>query len=116
MLTAAHCQAGIFGKLQVVLGGYSIDYIEANKNKSIMINVVRTVIHPRFDEDRLINDIALIELESAVEYTDDISPICMPKRNDSFNGRDGYVSGFGQLSYRKNDLILNYFLILNHNF
>ena len=47
----------------------------------------------------LINDIALVELESEVSFNDNMKPVCLPKSNTNFApGKICTVTGFGRTS------------------
>ena len=42
------------------------------------------------------NDIALLKLETPVEFTPEISPACIPKSGESFTAEDNcWISGWG---------------------
>jgi len=101
VLTAAHCQAGWFGSLDVILGEHDINKFRADPNDSKLIRKAqRVIIHPGFNRFLLSDDIALIELEDTVEFGDNIQPICLPEIDEDFSGQMGFVSGWGYTSYR----------------
>lgn len=58
--------------------------------------------HPKFQRHGFYNDIGLIELKSAVDYDDLISPVCLPSEYDLKRDMSGYMAtvlGWGTLSY-----------------
>jgi len=78
ILTAAHCfmfeanktkygvQLGVFNKTNIDEPG--------QQHKEI----AELLLHPKWDTKTLAYDIALLKLENPVEFTDHISPICLP--------------------------------------
>lgn len=59
--------------------------------------VKRVVRHRSFDPRTLYNDIALLTLESPVQYSRSVRPICLPSINKAYSGTWGVVSGWGSL-------------------
>lgn len=96
-ITAAHCSAGWLGSLVVVLGEHDIG--SENDASPIERKVRRIVVHPEFDRVRLENDIALVELDSAVTFSRNVQPICLPRANDDFADQSAFVSGWGRTDY-----------------
>lgn len=108
VITAAHCNSGLFGSLQVIFGEHNLkspEVIASDRgfveSSPVVRKAKRVVVHPKYNHMTLDNDLALIELESDVDYDQHIQPICLPERGKQFVGADGYVSGWGVLSYRK---------------
>ncbi|RWS25124.1 uncharacterized protein B4U80_09205 [Leptotrombidium deliense] len=101
VLTAAHCQAGWLGSLDVILGEHDIQlFQQQNANEKVILRKAkRVIIHPEFSRKRLENDIAIIELESEVNFDENIQPICLPKADEDFTNCMAYVSGWGKTSY-----------------
>lgn len=99
-LTAAHCNAGWFGSLVVVLGEHDLNRLQQNQRVAER-KVKRVVIHPNFSRLFLENDIALVELEEPVTFDDNVQPICLPSEDDDFTGQNAYVSGWGYTEYSK---------------
>jgi hypothetical protein len=65
------------------------------------------------------NDLALIELDSSVQFERHIQPICLPVRGDQFIDAEANVSGWGLLSYvmfqkyeSRTKVLLSYKLLL----
>jgi secreted trypsin-like serine protease len=99
LVTAAHCQAGLFGSLDVLIGGYNLG---SNDSNSRAIRSKRVIMHPKFNRFTFDNDIALIELDDRVKFDDYVQPICLPDKGDQFvPGTIASVSGWGYTSYRK---------------
>jgi secreted trypsin-like serine protease len=113
VLTAAHCNAGFLGSLDVVTGLHDIHEAaetpegESAAGKSSGSARVQTLhskrvhIHPEFSRLQLTNDIALIELEGEVKFNENVQPVCLPPRSHSYrDGTPAFVSGWGYTRYR----------------
>lgn len=59
--------------------------------------VKRVVRHRSFDPRTLYNDIALLTLESPIQYSQSVRAICLPTLNKNYNGQWGMVAGWGSL-------------------
>lgn len=95
VLTAAHCQPGFLATLTVVLGDFDISHgKDKSSSQSVTKNVRRVIVHRDYNAQTFENDIALLELESAVEYAPHIVPICLPEDNENFVGVNGWVTGY----------------------
>lgn len=46
-------------------------------DKIIEMEVKKTIPHPDFDRENKVNDIALLELENLVMFTEKIRPVCL---------------------------------------
>lgn len=60
---------------RVVVGTNKVDGTQPTTKK---MKVKAIIIHPEFDVDSYVNDIALFHLKKAVRYNDYIQPICLP--------------------------------------
>lgn len=49
---------------------------------------MQTVIHPQYDPTKIINDIAILKLESPVQFSSTVRPVCLPNINHNFDNRD----------------------------
>ncbi|GFQ78097.1 serine protease filzig [Trichonephila clavata] len=98
VLTAAHCQPGFLASLLVVLGTH--DLVETFDSKaSVIRNVKRMVVHRHYNAQTFENDLALLEMESSVEFLPYVVPICLPHRNEDFTGNMAFVTGWGKLTH-----------------
>lgn len=59
--------------------------------------VKRIVRHRGFDSRTLHHDIAILSLEYPVNFSNNISPICLHKSNHGYNGYMATVIGWGSL-------------------
>lgn len=52
--------------------------------------VSKIVIHPSFSISDLRNDIALMKLDQAVKYSEQIVPVCLPDGSINYSGKERY--------------------------
>ncbi len=112
VITAAHCNSGLFGSLQVILGEHNLkteemvatDDSSFVESKLVIRKVKRIIVHPKYQPSTLENDLALIELDGSVQFERHIQPICLPEKGDQFIDAEAYVSGWGLLSYGMFDI------------
>ena len=93
VVTAAHClTAG--QTVFVALGEHTVcENIYTNTIQSS-----RVILHPNFNLRTMDSDIAMVELERGVVYSDKILPVCLPWRSS----RDFVVTGWGTTSENGN--------------
>lgn len=101
VVTAGHCVARSQhspASIKVTLGDYILNSdIESLPHE--VFSVVEVLLHPNFrftpQADRY--DVAVLELDRAASYKDNIKPICLPQKDATFVGRVAYVAGWGAL-------------------
>ncbi|XP_066588272.1 serine protease filzig [Prorops nasuta] len=98
VITAAHCQPGFLASLVAVFGEFDISG-ELESKRSVTRNVRRVIVNRGYDPATFENDLALLELESPVQFDAHIVPICMPDDGADFTGRMATVTGWGRLKY-----------------
>lgn len=84
--------------LVAVFGEFDISG-ELETRRSVTKNVRRVIVNRGYDPATFENDLALLELESPVQFDDHIVPICMPNEGIDFTGRMATVTGWGRLKY-----------------
>lgn len=84
--------------LVAVFGEFDISG-ELESKRSVTKNVRRVIVNRGYDPATFENDLALLELESPVQFDDHIVPICMPEDGIDFTGRMATVTGWGRLKY-----------------
>ncbi|XP_048515555.1 uncharacterized protein LOC105686124 [Athalia rosae] len=95
ILTAAHC-VDTARSIEVVVGAH--DMVRRLDTGS-RVNGKRWFTHEDWDTETLANDIALIELEKPLEFTDRVQPIRLPKHSqtsETFVRENAIVSGWGK--------------------
>lgn len=97
VLTAAHCL--MYGdRALLIFGAHDVTLNEKGTVRQL-VNKTRFRIHPEFNLQLARLDIALILLDTPIDYTDNIQPVKLPSRflfDELFSGEIGTVSGFGQ--------------------
>jgi len=98
-------------QLQVRLGGILATDPEPDV---LYAGVSRVIPYPDFEINRLLGDIALLQLSTAVSFTDTIRPVCLPPRDVNLNRFKVCVdTGFGRTGFsRQYSNILTSFLHL----
>ncbi|KAJ1523857.1 hypothetical protein ONE63_010413 [Megalurothrips usitatus] len=100
ILSAAHCVAHMsswdVARLTVRLGDHNIR--TNSETRHVEKKVQRVVRHRGFDSRTLYNDVAILTLDSPVQYRHDIRPICMPgSGGQQYSGKTATVIGWGSL-------------------
>ncbi|XP_069690541.1 trypsin-like [Periplaneta americana] len=99
ILTAAHClkEAPEPSDITVILGEY--DRSNPMETATEIRSVVSADAHDEFDEPSFDNDIAILKLDSSVDFTPNILPACLPKEDDNkdYVGRIAITAGWGQV-------------------
>ncbi|EDW01783.1 GH20266 [Drosophila grimshawi] len=98
VITAAHCQPGFLASLVAVMGEFDISGDLESKRPTTK-NVKRVIVHRQYDPATFENDLALLEMDSPVQFDTHIVPICMPNDQADFTGRMATVTGWGRLKY-----------------
>ncbi|CAL4073635.1 unnamed protein product [Meganyctiphanes norvegica] len=60
------------------------------------INVAKVLTHTGFDRTTLVNDVALLVLQSDAVLGKTVMPICLPEPRQTFDGADCIVTGWGK--------------------
>ncbi|KAM9476252.1 chymotrypsin-like elastase family member 2A [Clarias gariepinus] len=95
VLTAAHC-ISFSRTYRVYVGKHSLN--TANEAGSIAISAAKIFVHEQWDSQRIRNDIALIKLQSRVQFSDKMMPACLPDNGLVLPGDYAcYVTGWGRL-------------------
>lgn len=95
-MTAGHCQPQQTGTLSVVLGVTDSDHPSSHAVTKAVRRVIR---HPQFNQRSYENDIAILELDTPVQFQPHIVPICLPDIKENFVGKKGFVTGMGLLKH-----------------
>ncbi|XP_078509281.1 uncharacterized protein LOC144769149 [Lissotriton helveticus] len=97
VVSAAHCfSRPIFTSSYVVrMGAYQLSSISYNEVRS---NVINIWVNWNFTSTGTLGDIALLELESPVTFTDYIQPVCLPSASIQLPvGMSCVVTGWGNI-------------------
>lgn len=58
----------------------------------------KKVVHPKYNFFTYEYDLALVKLETPLDFAAHIAPICLPATNDLLIGENATVTGWGRLS------------------
>nr|CAH7727393.1 unnamed protein product [Callosobruchus chinensis] len=95
ILTAAHCLSSKeLGDVQVIRLGTTT--LQTETLESMDYRVLRKIPHPLYATGQQYNDIALIEVDETVRFTEYILPICLDDGND-YTGIKLIATGWGRL-------------------
>ncbi|CAI9541891.1 unnamed protein product, partial [Staurois parvus] len=95
VLTAAHCFTRPLqpSNYNVHLGMYRLGEISS---QTVVVNVKTIITNPNYKGTGDIGDIALVQLDTPVNYTQYIMPICLPSSTTTFPcGMECWVTGWG---------------------
>ncbi|CAL8301891.1 unnamed protein product [Lota lota] len=94
VLTAANCmQTSAVGDYTVFLGRQTQQGPNPNE---VQRSVSEIHIHPSYNASSFQNDLALLRLDSTVQYTDYIQPICLAASDSTFFNASCSVTGWGK--------------------
>ncbi|XP_046688862.1 phenoloxidase-activating factor 2-like [Homalodisca vitripennis] len=94
VLTAAHCVKGRTGLL-IRAGEWDTETL-SEPHPWQERSVHHVVVHEGYYAGALFNDIALLFLESPVEFGPNTASICLPTQNENFDNEDCVASGWGK--------------------
>uniref|UniRef100_A0A8C5FFD9 Chymotrypsin-like protease CTRL-1 n=1 Tax=Gadus morhua TaxID=8049 RepID=A0A8C5FFD9_GADMO len=100
VLTAAHCIQMTVGDYTVFLGRQTQQGPNPNE---IQRSVRQILIHPSYNVSPLNgSDLALLLLDSAVQYSNYIRPVCLADSASTFNDTFCYLTGWGKQTQNAN--------------
>uniref|UniRef100_A0A8C3GXI1 Uncharacterized protein n=1 Tax=Corvus moneduloides TaxID=1196302 RepID=A0A8C3GXI1_CORMO len=89
LISAAHC----------FLDSDSVRYEE------IILSIKRIIVHPQYDQSISDYDIALLEMETPVLFSELVQPVCLPSTSRVFlYGTVCYVTGWGAI--KENSILI----------
>ncbi|KYN36368.1 Trypsin-1 [Trachymyrmex septentrionalis] len=95
ILTAAHCAAGISASsITVKVGKFNL---KVKENTEQTAKVSKVYIHEKYKGDVGGNDIALMKLDTPLQFNEYVQPIALPKPNSEPTG-DVWLCGWGSTS------------------
>ncbi|XP_065213166.1 uncharacterized protein LOC135840503 isoform X2 [Planococcus citri] len=98
IITAAHCVKSYTNfDLRVRLGEWDVNH-DVEFYPYIERDVANLFVHPEFYAGTLFNDIAILRLDKAVDFTQypHISPACLPEPGYDFSGQRCWTTGWGK--------------------
>ncbi|NWT30475.1 ST14 protein, partial [Cardinalis cardinalis] len=80
---------------RVYMGSHTIN---EKSNHVAMRSIIRIIVHPQYDQTISDYDIALLEMETPVLFSELVKPICLPSTSRAFlYGTVCYVTGWGAI-------------------
>uniref|UniRef100_A0A3B5M4M6 Peptidase S1 domain-containing protein n=1 Tax=Xiphophorus couchianus TaxID=32473 RepID=A0A3B5M4M6_9TELE len=97
VLSAAHCfKSTSTSGVTVYLGLQSL----TSSANVVSRSAAQIIVHPDYNSNTNDNDVALVQLFSAVTFTNYVRPVCLAADGSVFpSGLDCWVTGWGTLSY-----------------
>ncbi|XP_057608705.1 coagulation factor XI isoform X2 [Chionomys nivalis] len=100
ILTAAHCFSGTEASKHLRVYGDIVHQSEINEDTAFF-RVQEIIIHDQYKAAESGYDIALLKLESSMNYTDSQRPICLPSKGDeNVLYTECWVTGWGYTRLR----------------
>ncbi|XP_075840659.1 coagulation factor XI isoform X1 [Microtus pennsylvanicus] len=100
ILTAAHCFSGAEASKHLRVYGDIVHQSEINEDTAFF-RVQEIIIHDQYKAAESGYDIALLKLESSMNYTDSQRPICLPPKGDeNILYTECWVTGWGYARLR----------------
>ncbi|XP_030060902.1 suppressor of tumorigenicity 14 protein [Microcaecilia unicolor] len=102
LISAAHCflnsESIRYSTPSVWKAYLGLQTIHRNSKQVLMRSIKRIILHPRYDQSASDYDIAMLELEAPLFFTNLIHPICLPTKPKVFSySTICYVTGWGAL-------------------
>ncbi|XP_050302337.1 trypsin-1-like [Anthonomus grandis grandis] len=103
VMTAAHCLCTGSGNDQISPSSIKVTISQhdlTNKNSNaFQIGIKSLKVHPEYSCNKVKNDIAILELEKIVAWTESVTPACLPdnyeKAYSNFQNEFATVAGWG---------------------
>ncbi|KAJ0183132.1 hypothetical protein K1T71_001108 [Dendrolimus kikuchii] len=96
--TAGHCVDDLLtSQIRIRVGEYDFSSV-SEEYPFVERGVARKAVHPKYNFYTYEYDLALVKLESPVQFAPHISPICLPASDDLLIGENATVTGWGRLS------------------
>jgi secreted trypsin-like serine protease len=97
ILTVAQCVEAFENypeQIDVRLGEYDLEQeVEPDAFEDHQVSSIR--IHPKYDNDTLTNDLAILTLVDYVKNAVHISPVCLPSESEAFESKSCVTTGWG---------------------
>lgn len=85
--------------------------INEKSNRVTMRSIIRIIVHPQYDQSISDYDIALLEMERPVLFSELVQPICLPSTSRVFPyGTVCYVTGWGAI--KENSMFISWIYFL----
>jgi transmembrane serine protease 3 len=96
VITAAHCVYDGTSRLEIAAGAHDLDNPASGQQKSKVTGKLSVKYHPAYNPDTTMNDIAIIKLDTPINFTSTIQPACLPAVDETVaDNTDAIVAGWG---------------------
>ncbi|EEB19051.1 predicted protein [Pediculus humanus corporis] len=96
--TAGHCVDDLLtSQIRIRVGEYDFSSVQ-EPYPFVERGISKKVVHPKYNFFTYEYDLALVRLESSLEFQPHIAPICLPASDDLLIGENATVTGWGRLS------------------
>ncbi|VEN46669.1 unnamed protein product, partial [Callosobruchus maculatus] len=96
--TAGHCVDDLLtSQIRIRVGEYDFSSME-EQLPHVERSVARKVVHPKYNYFTYEYDLALVQVDKALDFEPHILPICLPGSDDLLVGQNATVTGWGRLS------------------
>ncbi|XP_050678847.1 serine proteinase stubble-like [Leptidea sinapis] len=96
--TAGHCVDDLLtSAIRIRVGEFDFSSV-SEQYPYVERGVARKAVHPKYNFFTYEYDLALVKLDSPVQFAPHISPICLPASDDLLVGETATVTGWGRLS------------------
>jgi secreted trypsin-like serine protease len=95
VLTAGHCfyRETNVANFKIKLGAHNKAQAESTQFEAMVAEIH---VNPNYNPSEITNDITLLKLAAPVQFTDEISPVCVADTTDSVSdGEMGWITGWG---------------------
>lgn len=84
-------------QIRIRVGEYDFSHVQ-EQLPFVERGVSKKIVHPKYNFFTYEYDLALVKLETPLEFTNHIAPICLPGTEDLLVGANATVTGWGRLS------------------
>ncbi|XP_055694142.1 serine proteinase stubble isoform X2 [Lutzomyia longipalpis] len=96
--TAGHCVDDLLtSQIRIRVGEYDFSHVH-EQFSYVERGASKKIVHPKYNFFTYEYDLALVRLESPLDFDMHISPICLPATDDLLIGENATVTGWGRLS------------------
>ena len=93
VMTAAHCEVKWVQLVSVVVGEHDVTRDDGQQS----VAVKRWLSHPDYNRRTLDSDLAILVLKQEVRFRAQVSPVCLPNPQTTYDSREALVTGWGTL-------------------
>ncbi|GBP00912.1 Serine proteinase stubble [Eumeta japonica] len=96
--TAGHCVDDLLtSQIRIRVGEYDFSTV-SEQYPHVERAVAKKAVHPKYNFFTYEYDLALVKLETPLQFAPHIAPICLPTSDDLLVGENATVTGWGRLS------------------